>query len=562
MAEKTELLHELDSLLKLADLQSRFHKRSRVMLYEGLVRTYLWWREARNVAGFLDEQYEKNKIKGRDGQGEENFTRLLRLIWRLDWTDSSPATLQQWSLMIRKLHAEYEKNPSLYKQNAKDKLMALVVDAQGIRNFIGMTKREELDDADNEAPSANSKRKANSPQQQLDEAEIFKRHLDLAQGYYGNKAKPVSSLKLTKPVVVSRQNYALALVRRRNDDTYDVLDTVSDDELLDKAIVRTYKRDNSSAPHALRLITEVIATQSLPLTLEKNRYRLAGWIEFKGENEKERIKVRQNKRVLFRAKTQDVLLSENRSSCSVVTVFKPKRMPLKINTDVFLSVNDRRYLENAIIQQRNLSIYDADAADHIPTTTSGIAASHRFTVTNQVTKKFRYLYFYDLNVASELSRGQAAVTTEKFPQPQMQFKLSKGDMDVLNADFVQPWLREYGGHITRPKHKLIELGFSTKGVLIRHYGERCNFSHTSKPFFADSMKAAAGKLAVMFNTKDLMPVLAAFDELDVLGEIRLAVCDAYMLLGFHTELGSYAVWVPTANRNGKRNKTAFTTYGG
>lgn len=559
MVDTKKLMHELEALLIHADLQSRFHKRSRVMLYEGLVRTYLWWREARNVAGFLDEQYEKNKIKGRDGQSEENFTRLLRLIWRLDWTDSSPATLQQWSLTIRKLHAEYEKNPSLYKQNAKDKLMALVVDAQGIRNFIGMTKREELDDADNEAPSANSKRKANSPQQQLDEAEIFKRHLDLAQGYYGNKAKPVSSLKLTKPVVVSRQNYALALVRRRNDDTYDVLDTVSDDELLEKAIVRTYKRDNTSAPHALRLITEVIATQSLPITLEKNRYRLA---ELSGYKDEQGKGVRQNKRVLFRAKTQDVLLSENRGDCSVVTVFKPKHMPLNINTDVFLSVNDRRYLENAIIQQRNLNIYAADAADHIPTTTNGITASHRFTVTNQVTKKFRSLYFYDLSVASEQSRGQATVTTEKFPQPQMQFKLSKGDMDVLNADFVQPWLREYGGHITRPKHKLIELGFSSKGVLIRHYGERGHFSHISKPFFAERMKATAGKLAVMFNTKDLIPVLAAFDELGVLGEIRLAVSEAYLLLGFHTELGSYAVWVPTANRNGKRNKAAFTTYGG
>ena len=138
----------------------------------------------------------------------------------------------------------------------------------------------------------------------MDEQEVFSRHLELAQHYYGNEAKPKTELTLREPVVVSHDNYALALVRKRDDQTYEVLDTVSDSALLQRAIVNSYKRDNSRAPQVLRLITEVITTQCLPVAMEQNRYKLADTINGKDADGKT-IKVRQNKRLLFRAKQQD-----------------------------------------------------------------------------------------------------------------------------------------------------------------------------------------------------------------------------------------------------------------
>lgn len=556
-SQRVVLKQALDELVVLADRQNHFYKQSRDLLYEGLVRAYLWWRDARLVEGFLDEQYAQYNIKSYKQNGEENFTRLLRLIWRLDWTGASPATLQQWSLTLRKLNAEYEKNPTYYKEGTQQKLTSLIVAAQGIRNFIGMTPQQELEAAEDEGMP--DKPPAKNKQQALDDAEVFERHFELAQTYYGTQAKPKSQLALAEPIVVSREQYALALVRKKHNDTYDVLDTVSDDALLKQALVKTYKRDVSKTSPVLRLLAEVVMTQSLPVTLEKHRYKLAELASYKDEQGK---RVRQNKRLLFRASTQDILLSENRTDCSVVTIAKPHQLPIQTEQDVFMSVNDRRYLENAIIQQRNLGIYQTDVNDQIPCAPSELAASHRFVVTNQVTQRMRALYFYNLAVASPFSKPQATVKTDEFPQPSVYVELNGTDVAELNAEFVAIWLREYGGHITRPKHKLMELVFGGNSLQIRHYGERANFDQISKPFLKRSKFYKSAKLSVLFKTKDLLPVLSAMAEMDRTGKVNLAVAHEYAVVGFCTDLASYAVWVPASTKADKRIKTAFKKYEG
>ena len=81
---------------------------------------YLWWREARRVEGFLDELYAERQLvhRGKD----ENFTRLVRLVWQLDWSGMSPK-LQNWSRALRGLHHEYETNKDAYQvQDPQDKV--------------------------------------------------------------------------------------------------------------------------------------------------------------------------------------------------------------------------------------------------------------------------------------------------------------------------------------------------------------------------------------------------------------------------------------------------------
>lgn len=84
MDKKQELITELESLVQLATEQTEYYKRSNEYLYKGLAGVYLWWRRAREVAGFLEDQYALHDILTRNYGGEEKFTRVLRLVWRLD----------------------------------------------------------------------------------------------------------------------------------------------------------------------------------------------------------------------------------------------------------------------------------------------------------------------------------------------------------------------------------------------------------------------------------------------------------------------------------------------
>ena len=68
--------------------------------------------------------------------------------------------------------------------------------------------------------------------------------------------------------------------------------------------------------------------------------------------------MKQIRRLIYRAKSKDFLLSENRSDCSVVTIAKPKDFNLNVKEDVFLSANDRNFVEQEIIQKRNLAFYE------------------------------------------------------------------------------------------------------------------------------------------------------------------------------------------------------------
>ena len=95
MTTKAQLVKELDDIVTLTATQTEYYLRSNQYLYEGFARVYLWWLKAKAVKGFLDEQYKKNNIGGKE-HAQEKFTRVLRLTWRLDWANESKAKLQQW----------------------------------------------------------------------------------------------------------------------------------------------------------------------------------------------------------------------------------------------------------------------------------------------------------------------------------------------------------------------------------------------------------------------------------------------------------------------------------
>jgi hypothetical protein len=135
-------------------------------------------------------------------------------------------------------------------------------------------------------------------------------------------------------------------------------------------------------------------------------------------------------------------------------------------------------------------------------------------------------------------------------------------LEKLGVQFVGAWLREYGDHITRPKHKVMQFEFGKTGLVIKHYGENGNFSNVSPLFEIKGSDKQSKPTAPMFATKDILPVLDGLMQLDIDGDLTLAVNDDVLIIGYKTELASYTIAVPTCNKVGKRNKAAFAAYGG
>ena len=83
MTTKRQLQDSLDKLIVDADEQTQLYESSTQRLYKTLGDVYLWWREARKYDGFLEDLYGKRNLVQR-GQ-EEKFTRLVSLVWQIDW---------------------------------------------------------------------------------------------------------------------------------------------------------------------------------------------------------------------------------------------------------------------------------------------------------------------------------------------------------------------------------------------------------------------------------------------------------------------------------------------
>lgn len=207
MTNKQALIKELDEIVELTTKQNYHYVRARGYLYEGFAAVYLWWLKAKEIDGFLEEQYKLHNIGGKEHE-QEKFTRVLRLTWRLDWADESKAKLQQWSNALRKIDEEYRTNKDAYRTDAKKKIVLFIEDKGGLRKLIGADKYDYDGDGNTEKKS-----KRKPVRSEEDEALIAQRHLQLGEEYF-DSSSAISSIQSDKSILVNRKGWMHTVTMR------------------------------------------------------------------------------------------------------------------------------------------------------------------------------------------------------------------------------------------------------------------------------------------------------------------------------------------------------------
>ncbi len=543
---KEQLLVELDEIVVIAGTQFDFYNRSNDYLYEGLAKAYMWWRDAKQLDGFLAEQYQLHSIRvNRAKNNEENFRGVIKLVWHMhDGTDDGLAKLQQWSHALRELHKEYDSNPLKYRYDPIKRLKAFIEGKGGIRSLIGADKfAKSYDDAEEEE----ERRKGKFKRTPEDEEKIRKMHLEVAKAFYPTY-EGFSTIKTAKPIATEDKLYSLALVRKtERDGVYDVLATVDDDKLVEDVLLTSYKQHQAVSPPIIQLLTEVIQTQCLPKSLEQHRDALVDATKRMGKDGKP---FKQHKRMIFRKSRENILLSENRTSCSVVTIAKPHQWVIRSSTDVYVNATDRKYIEKLLLQPGDTNLYTANATDLIPALKDDkLKASHRLLLKNEAISKFRPIYFY-------------AASTPEEPPPNADIKPECESPKAFNANVdklwlerfkvlvTQPYLSKIGGHITRGRHKVLKLDMSPTCMFFWYDGENGNMSTKSDE--APFARAAKGNLSLHVLTKDFLPVMHGIASMHIEGKITLAAGEDVFSIAFGTELAEYRVYIPSATVKARR----------
>lgn len=242
MTSKTELKKMLESLIAEADEITQLYESSQQRLYLNLGSVYLWWREAKKEKGFLDELYAEKKLVSRGD--EENFTKLVRLVWQMGWNGYKAPTVQNWARALRGLHQEYQTNRDAYEVADPQEKIRQFFDAKGGISGVGnlvspLQKTDEQMGSSSKEGNQNKKTK----EQILSESALIAKHNEIGELFYSEYADPITSIATKqKKIEVTRKGYAVALLRRTKKGTYDVLGVTNKDEIIQDTIVETYKR--------------------------------------------------------------------------------------------------------------------------------------------------------------------------------------------------------------------------------------------------------------------------------------------------------------------------------
>lgn len=115
------------------------YQRSNEDLWRALVKAYLFWTRAKDVAGFLDQLYANIQYKQQVGD-TPNFNPLLRVVFaKSNYGPAVASKIGLWAAALRALHAEYTDNGRNYQVNPEGKLLSHFRNHGGID---GLAKRD------------------------------------------------------------------------------------------------------------------------------------------------------------------------------------------------------------------------------------------------------------------------------------------------------------------------------------------------------------------------------------------------------------------------------------
>lgn len=545
---QSALQKELKQLKQLADEQLHAYQSARTLLYKGLAMVYLWWVKANKEKGLLEKIYKQNNIQyKKDIKANENFSPLLQYLWGMDGTVNSN-TIDLWNRTLNKVHTTVVSD-NYYKTNTVNKIISFISDKGGIRGLAGYDSLPTVDVA--------KAVEVKKPKLSVDvEKKRHVEHLEKSKMYFAQTAKPLSKFETKHSLPTADSSIGLGLFRKTKNG-YELLKAVDDKNLIEQALVGAYARSTDSVPYTVSLLTEMIATQTVPKALEGISRSLADKSKAKTDDGKVMDSL---KRLLYMSKEGVFLLSANRSDCSVVTIANPKQKVMSSKQNVAMRVQDGTWIEDNAIHSGDINFFTTNSPKKLQTVTSkNEKATHSLLLENTLTKQERNVRFYPLNIyKNEASRTQAvqAVAIKAVHKA----KLDANWLAELNGEFLSRWVNGLGKRMKRQEHSVIAMSFGKQGVTFKWIQRADTYEDEQLIKYTYPNKTKA--LTVEVLSKDIIPILNSLVYGDVKGSVDVAVDSKAIQFKYETLNATYQIALPTANSKGKRNGDYFASYGG
>ena len=542
-------------------------------LHTHLSQAYMWWRDARLISGYLDAEYKANGDgrKPRAVSYGTNFGPMFRLIWGSD-SGLTYAKSDRWSRVLNKLHDQYETQKQ-YHTDSVAKLQNYISTNGGVDGLSGYGKSLATEDADVASDDeVDALPVPDTPRLSTDEmvAELF----GSARDFYCAVSAP-TTVEINATIPLTADGLGLVLVRKVGN-KFQLIGASSDDTMVQPVAVQTYLHDYTALPQALRVVTETLCTQCLPLALQKFYNSLVDDVA-KGASIGKAKSVR---RLLYMHASEEILLSPMHAESGVVTIAKPKQQVFaNVRGDVFLATRSRRAAERRLIAGSDFNFYQTAIVGAIPEYTTPNLASHiaslhhRFAPNDNVYMTFWPFYVDAPDWHDPLSEDVAEQPTQlpgDVANRQTQLTVNaltpsfgtwRGTLSLawfrkFAIEFTTPWLQGQGTNITRAKHKVFLLAIGMKDLTVHYVCCGGLFENEITVDF-DGALTAGEVMTVCVLSKDFAVAMQAIADLGVVSAVQVEIDSDVLAIRFSTTAADYRLYIPTCTIEGVRSGKHF-----
>jgi len=505
------------------------HNKIKHRLYRQLVRTYLWWREAKDLDGFLEAQYAQIIHKTIPVvKDDTDFGQLVLLTLGAGLPDY---TISRYSQLINKLHETYESQPQNYQNNAENQLVHCIISHKGIINWINGGK---------------------NPSKKVAKSKASHKMAEKARDFYANVTQ-LPPITLPYNVTTNDDGYCALLVRR-TDQGYELVTSSHEKAIIETLQVSSYKKDFDSLPTSVSPIFELQQTQRLPAPLQRTKEKL----QAKTNPRRKALLDLKGRRTLYKHDTHELILSPTNGLPGVVSTITPST-PLfeHAQSDAFLPAAYGQMITKHCLQTYTFNEFTVSNSRQIPQC-SPYEEAPTYSVDMQNGQQILHVPFLSFDDSFSNIPSQVVVNPQYAFQPSWQLTVKDCWLSSLNQTLISPWLNSHGKQITLAHNQSIQIHFDQQQLTFAFYHQNGHYHFTDTVKFAQNAQGLS--LTAHYATQDIMRVLNSICDLNAIVPIEIAVNRDILRFTYETHAGKHRIFIPALDAHGKRSTAAFTNY--
>ncbi len=539
-----ELNQRLAELQSAADAQTQAYESSRDKLYQNIVDTYLWWREASKDSKYLNELYKAEGIRFRArGGNAPNFYPLVRLVWNIDISKRA-STVSDWANSLLKLHETATQDADKYSDLRKD-LIGHIHNLGGLSELRGdkrMTEDELFAEEDGEVIESTRGRKPDS----TGGDEIIQTKTQQAKAVDA-KAK----LKAFPSAVANSDDFVVMLARRnRRTNELEIVGSNYNDDLIESALLACTDIDRASVTPSLRLIAEAIQPHAIPAKLEKYRksfFDKSKYVErIHADGTKE--KVRESTTVLVDGKKNEIIITKTPRKASCVTHVKPKKLKLHSGSTLVMRGSDRSWFERELLNNQKLPLYSAEPSDSLIENSTDTHT--RYSLHLSSSNHNRSIYFYDADKMPSESVNGLRIATSVSKEPSWTITANAQWLAEFDAECVSKWISQVKSHFNKKHNQKIGISVDEDALKLWWWWDEDKGDYLNSftmPFSTDAevQIKEKDKTTINLNPKDAMLLFSAIPSLPLASHnTKITGLDGAVYVEYETDLAKYRSLLP------------------